>query len=172
MKKLFFFKIVFIFFLAFNGKVLSEENNKTIQNNKISAFAGIFDYKRVDQNSFMYGFQHQNDELFKKTFLGILSPITGGLLTADGAAYAYTGLQAEYGLGFLKLTPSFAPGYFYEGGGKKMGSPLEFKSEIKLSYDLSENTQFGMAANHISNADISDTNPGSDSYTFNFLKKF
>ena len=84
MKKLFFFKIVFIFFLAFNGKVLSEENNKTIQNNKISAFAGIFDYRRDSQNSFMYGFQHQNDELFKKTFLGILSPITGGLLTADG----------------------------------------------------------------------------------------
>ena len=53
-----------------------------------------------------------------------------------------------------------------------MGSPLEFKSEIKLSYDLSENTQFGMAVNHISIANISDTNPGSDSYTFNFLKKF
>ena len=49
-------KIVFIFFLAFNGKVLSEENNKTIQNNKISVFAGVFDYRRDSQNSFMYGF--------------------------------------------------------------------------------------------------------------------
>ena len=172
MKKLCFFKIAFIFFLTFGAETLSGENSKEIENNKISAFVGMFDYKRVDQNTFMYGFQHQNDELFKKTFLGIFSPITGGLLTADGAAYVYTGVQVEYGLGFLKLTPSFAPGYFYEGGGKKMGSPLEFKSEIKLSYDLSENTQFGMAANHISNADISDTNPGSDSYTFNFLKKF
>ena len=103
---------------------MSEENNKTIQNNKISAFAGIFDYRRDSQNSFMYGFQHQNDELFKKTFLGNFSPITGGLLTADGAAYVYTGVQVEYGLGFLKLTPSFAPGYFYEGGGKKISTIL------------------------------------------------
>ena len=172
MKKLYFFKIIFIFFLTFSAETLSEENSKKIENNKISAFAGMFDYKRVDQNTFMYGFQHQNDELFKKTFLGILSPITGGLITADGAAYAYTGIQAEYGLGFLKLTPSIAPGYFYEGGGKKMGHPIEFKSEIKLSFDLSQDTQFGMALNHISNADIAETNPGADNYTFNFLKKF
>ena len=172
MKKLYFFKIAFIFFLTFSAETLSGENNKEIENNKISAFAGVFDYKRVDQNTFMYGFQHQNEKLFRKTLLGTFSPITGGLITADGAAYAYTGIQAEYGLGFFKFTPSFAPGYFYEGDGKKMGSPLEFKSEIKLSYDLSENTQFGMALNHISNADIDATNPGADSYTFNFLKKF
>ena len=172
MKKLYFFKIIFIFFLTFSAETLSEENNKKIENNKISAFAGMFDYRRADQNTFMYGFQHQNDELFKKTFLGILSPITGGLITADGAAYAYTGIQAEYGLGFLKLTPSIAPGYFYEGGGKKMGYPIEFKTEIKLSFDLPQGTQFGMALNHISNADIAETNPGADNYTFNFLKKF
>ena len=172
MKKLYFFKIIFIFFLTFSTETLSEENSKKIENNKISAFAGMFDYSRVDQNTFMYGFQHQNDELFRETFLGILSPITGGLITADGAAYAYTGIQAEYGLGFLKLTPSIAPGYFYEGGGKKMGHPIEFKSEIKLSFDLLQGTQFGMALNHISNADLAETNPGADNYTFNFLKKF
>ena len=51
--------------------------------------------------------QHQNDELFRNSFLGKLSPISGGFITENNAIYVYTGAQAEYDLGFLTITPSF-----------------------------------------------------------------
>ena len=75
-------------------------------------------------------------------------------------------------MGFLTVTPSFTPGFYKEGEGKDLGHPLEFKSEVQLSFDLSKNTNLGMSYNHISNASLGDKNPGANSYVFNFLTKF
>ena len=116
--------------------------------------------------------QHQNENLYKDTFLGTLSPVTGFLVTADTATYLYTGVQAEYNLGKINLTPSFTPGLYSQGDGKDLGHPLEFKSEVQLSMDLGDSTNFGMSYNHVSNASLGDKNPGANSYMFNFLKKF
>ena len=104
--------------------------------------------------------------------MGNLSPVTGGLITGDNSMYIYSGVQADYEFGSLKLTPSFTPGIYSQGDGKDLGSPIEFKSEIQLSFDLTKNTIFGMSYNHISNASIGEKNPGANSYMFNFLKKF
>ena len=106
-------------------------------------------------------------------FLGRLSPITGGFVTGRNAIYLYTGVQAEYDFGFLTITPSFAPGYYNSGGkGKDLGFPLEFKSEVQVSFDLSESSHLGMSYNHISNASLGTKNPGANNYMFNFLKQF
>ena len=104
--------------------------------------------------------------------MGKISPITGGFLTENNAVYLYTGVQAEYNLGFVTINPSFAPGYYNEGAGKDLGSPLEFKTEIQASFNLSDSTHLGMSYNHISNASLGTKNPGANSYMFNFLKQF
>ena len=39
----------------------------------------------------------------KGKFLGTLSPVTGFMITADSATYAYTGVQAQYKLGKLNI---------------------------------------------------------------------
>ena len=75
-------------------------------------------------------------------------------------------------MGPFKITPSFAPGYYNYGDGKDLGYPLEFKSEMQISLDLSKSTQLGMSYNHISNASLGTKNPGASSYMFNFLKQF
>ena len=98
--------------------------------------------------------------------------ITGGFLTESSAMYLYTGVQAEYDVGMFKITPSFAPGYYNSGDGKDLGYPLEFKSEVQVSLDLSDTTKLGMSYNHISNASLGTKNPGANSYMFNFLKQF
>ena len=72
----------------------------------------------------------------------------------------------------IKFTPSFAPGFYHEGDGKDLGHALEFKTEVQLSYAISESTNFGMSYNHISNASLGDKNPGANSYMFNLLKNF
>ena len=132
----------------------------------------MFDFSDDGKRSVLFGIQHQNEELFRESFLGTLSPVTGGMITADNAVYVYSGIQAEYEMGALKFTPSFTPGIYEEGDGKDLGYPVEFKSEIQLSLNLSENSLFGMSYNHISNASLGDKNPGANSYSFNFLKKF
>ena len=138
----------------------------------INFYTGTFDFSDDKKSSTLFGVEHQNENLYKDTMIGRVSPITGMMITQDAAAYVYTGIEANYDLGPLKFTPSFAPGIYSQGDGKDLGHPLEFKSEVQLSMDLGETTNFGMSYNHVSNASLGDKNPGANSYMFNFLKKF
>ena len=153
---------------------LSFSNAEDIKSNEteLNFFTGMFDFSDTKQASGILGIQHQNDDLFRESFLGRLSPITGGFLTEKSAFYFYTGAQAEYEIGSFTFTPSFAPGYYNAGDGKDLGSALEFKTEVQMSVNLSDSTQFGMSYNHISNASLGDKNPGANSYMINFLKQF
>ena len=150
------------------GSVADDISNET----ELNIFTGMFDFSDHKQSSGLLGLQHQNEDLFRNSFLGKLSPITGGFLTEKSAFYLYTGVQAEYDLGIIKITPSFSPGYYNYGSGKDLGYPLEFKSEIQVTFDLSDKTHLGMSYNHISNASLGTKNPGANSYMFNFLKQF
>mgnify|MGYP001161286155 CR=1 FL=1 len=171
MKK--FFRMLFgILILSLIALETNSEEKIVDNNHEFTFYTGLFDHNHAYGNSSLVGFQHQDHDLFRDSLLGKLSPVTGGLITADNALYMYTGVQAEYSLGPLNLTPSVSPGYYNSGNGRNLGSAFEVKSEIKLSLKLSENNQFGMSYNHISNADTAQMNPGIESYTFNFLRKF
>jgi len=161
--------IVLISF-SFLGFAYTEE--KKSNETELNLFTGMFDFSDQKQAAGIIGLQHQNDDLFRESFLGRLSPITGGFLTENNAFYFYTGAQTEYDLGLFTITPSFAPGYYSSGNGKDLGHALEFKSEIQMSLNLSDSTEFGMSYNHISNASLGDKNPGANSYMINFLKQF
>ncbi len=86
--------------------------------------------------------------------------------------YLYTGVEANYNIGPLKIKPSFTPGYYDAGDGKDLGQALEFKSEIKLDFNIFENSKIGYSYSHISNNDWGDTNPGTDNQSINFSQKF
>ena len=160
-----------LFFGLGNFALVADENLKS-KESELNFFTGMFDFSDHKQKAGTIGMQHQNEELFRNSFLGKLSPVTGGFLTENSAFYLYTGVQAEYDLGLVKITPSFAPGYYNSGNGKDLGYPLEFKSEIQMTFDISDSTHFGMSYNHISNASLGTKNPGANSYMFNFLKQF
>ena len=164
-----FFLNILLFFLISCFTSFADETSKETEFN---FFTGMFDFSDDKQKSGILGIQHQNEALFRNSFLGRLSPITGGFLTEKNAFYLYTGVQAEYEMGPFKITPSFTPGYYNYGDGKDLGYPLEFKSEMQISLDLSKSTQLGMSYNHISNASLGTKNPGANSYMFNFLKQF
>ena len=168
------FKFFFIIavFSIFSFSVFAEESKIKKNNNELSIFTGIFDFSDEGKRANLIGVQHQNEDLNRDTFFGNLSPITGALITADNAIYFYTGVQAQYKVGSLNITPSFTPGYYNQGDGKDLGHALEFKSEVQLSLDLPRNSQFGFSYNHLSNASLGEKNPGANSYMFNFLKSF
>ena len=135
-------------------------------------YVGNFDFSDDKQSAVLFGFQHQNENLERDTIFGMVSPITGGFLTENSAAYIYSGIEWNIEMGALDFTPSFAPGLYHKGDGKDLGHVLEFKSEVQLSYSTSNTTSFGMSYNHVSNASLGDKNPGANSYEINFLKKF
>ena len=164
--------LISIFFLVLSFTSFAEEIKFNEKNTEFNLYTGMFDFSDTGKKSTLIGFQHQNENLNRNTFLGNLSPITGALITADNATYFYTGVQANYKIGNLNLTPSFTPGLYNEGDGKDLGHILEFKSEIQLSLELPKESQFGFSYNHLSNASLGEKNPGANSYMFNFLKKF
>ena len=169
-------KIKFAYFLIlFFSLVLpinSDEFSVETNNTKFNIYSGMFDFSDDGKRATLIGFQHQNTDLNRDTFLGNLSPITGAMFTADSAAYVYTGVQANYSIGSLNVIPSFTPGIYNQGDGKDLGHLVEFKSEVQLSLNLPKDSQLGFSYNHLSNASLGDKNPGANSYMFNFLKKF
>ena len=112
------------------------ETSKISKEHEYSFYTGTLDIidKEGDDKTNLFGLEHNNANLFRNTALGKFAPVTGGFISGNNSVYLYTGVQAKYDLGFLKVIPSFAPGYYEAGNGKDLGSALEFKSEIKISF--------------------------------------
>ncbi len=162
------FLTIFLFSISISADELKLDDKET----EFNVYTGMFDFSDDGKRATLIGFQHQNENLNRDTFLGNLSPITGAMITADNATYMYTGVQAQYKIGALNFTPSFTPGYYEKGDGKDLGSALEFKSEIKIGFDIFENSKLGYSYSHISNNDWGDTNPGTDNQQITFTKNF
>ena len=166
-------KLKHLIFLALFSFILNpalaEEGNK-----EILVYTGTFDVidKEGDDQTSLFGIEHKNPNLFRNTFLGKFSPVSGGFMTGDCSVYLYTGVEGQYGIGRLKILPSFTPGVYEKGNGKDLGSTLEFKSEIKLGFDIFENSKIGYSYSHISNNDWGETNPGTDNQQNTFSKNF
>ena len=150
----------------------SEEKKENSNDHELNFYTGMFDFSDDGQRAALIGFQHQNEMLQRDSFLGILSPVTGFILTENNASYFYTGVQTQYNIGKINVIPSFTPGIYNEGDGKDLGHALEFKSEVQLSFDFLTNSELGFSYNHISNASLGDKNPGANSYMFNYIKQF
>ena len=163
-------KKIILFFVTFffTTQVFANENS----NHQYNFFTGNFDFSDDKQSALLIGLQHQNEDLERDTIIGNISPITGGFFTENSAAYIYTGFEWNVEMGELTFTPSFAPGLYHKGDGKDLGHTLEFKSEVQLSFNLSQSSKLGLSYNHVSNASLGDKNPGANSYMFNYLKNF
>ena len=163
---------LFTLLTLFSSPLLSEEKNKMNSNHQYNFFIGNFDFSDDKQSATLYGFQHQNESLQRETFLGNVSPITGGFITENSAVYIYSGVEWNFKMGPIEFTPSFAPGLYHQGDGKDLNHILEFKTEIQLSFAFSEKSNIGISYNHISNGNLAKDNPGANNYAFNFLKRF
>ena len=81
-----------LFFTPLQG----EENKINNKGHQINFFGGKFDFSDHNQKSTLFGIQHQNENLERKTFLGNLSPITGGFITEKSAMYFYSGVEWNF----------------------------------------------------------------------------
>ena len=59
-------------------------------------FTGNFDFSDDKQAAILVGFQHQNENLKERHFLGKISPITGGFITENCCIYLYWDLNGMW----------------------------------------------------------------------------
>ena len=165
-KKLFLYSVL----IPFCFKVVAEENF----DKQLSFYSGVFDHidDEGDDKTSLLGVEHRNPNLYRDTFFGTIKPLTGAFVTGKSSVYVYTGFEIDYRLGPISLKPSFTPGYYEKGDGKDLGSALEFKSEIKVGFDIFENSKLSYSYSHISNNDWGDSNPGTDNQHITFSKNF
>lgn len=120
--------------------------------------AGAFDFNDDDSTGLL------SFEYLSNGRMWVFQPILGVFATFEGSFYAYAGLGLDMFFGSrIVVTPSLAAGLYLEGGGKDLGSVLEFRSSIQVAYRFDDRSRLGIQFHHLSNAGIDDKNPGANS---------
>ena len=83
-----------ILIILVTQNVSSEEKKIIEKDHEWNFYSGMFDFSDNGKRATLFGIQHQNESLTRDSFLGTLSPVTGFMITADNATYAYT-IQSE-----------------------------------------------------------------------------
>ena len=130
--------------------------------------AGWFDWNRQKSPAVEFRLEYRSDQK-----VWIFKPLGGLMGTSDGAVYAYAGvgIDAFFGRRFV-VTPRFAPGYYRKGSGLELGHELEFRSQIEFAYRFDDRSRLGMSFYHLSNAGLSDNNPGTEVLSLNYSIPF
>ena len=150
--------------------VLYGLNAQSNDENMWSFSLGQFDVNdTVDSSEIRFEYLYANNFL-KNNY--DLKPFLGVMRNGDNGKYIYSGLRKNIGISEKWFfTPSFALGYYDRGDSKDLGYNLEFRSQIEFSYKL-KSSRIGFNLNHISNASLGDTNPGTESATISLIRPF
>ena len=102
-------------------------------------------------------------------YFDFIAPFVGGFATTDGAFYGGFGFGAEFVLDDTWVVMPFTGiGLFEDGDGKDLGSVVEFRSGVDLGYRFDYGGQISVTFTHMSNAGISDRNPGTELLMFRY----
>jgi len=111
-------------------------------------------------------FWERNRVLLKLAF-GVNAHVDGGLWIGAGVAGEYQLNKKWY------LEGSFMPGYFNNSAsGTDLFHDLEFRSRFGVAYRLTDKTNIGLTLSHTSNAGLGPRNPGLETLSIRFGRKF
>ena len=102
---------------------------------------------------------------FFQTFVGLMS-------TGDKAFYGYGGIALDWVYRDFIITPSFAAGLYVNGDGKDLGHAIEFRSALEVAYEFKNLHRLGLMFYHLSNASLSDNNPGTEVLSLSYSIPF
>lgn len=129
---------------------------------------GGYDVFQKDEQAVDFRVEYRHNEK-----LWIFKPWAGIEATSDGAVYGAAGVLVDLFFGRrVVLTPSFGAGAYHDGGGKELGFPLEFRSQVELAYRFNDRSRLGVAIGHISNASLGSDNPGTEIVTLYYSIPF
>jgi len=126
---------------------------------------GIFDNLNGAQR---YGLEYRFKS-FSGPYGFRLIPAIGAAGAQNGARFFYSDLRHDFYLNSHWLViPSFGVGIFKDGNNLNLGDTLEFRSGLEFAYRFNNDYRAGLAIFHLSNGNISDTNPGTEVLVFSF----
>tara|TARA_B000000441_G_scaffold93969_1_gene65095 strand:- start:408 stop:653 length:246 start_codon:yes stop_codon:yes gene_type:complete len=78
-------KIILILsaFFLLTAYASSKDEKYSYGEHELNFFTGMFDFSDKGKRSGIFGLQHQNESLFRDSFIGTLSPVSGVMLTVD-----------------------------------------------------------------------------------------
>ena len=129
-----------------------------------AACRGFLTYK---YRSYGYNFEYFSS----KNFFKFIKPFAGFLGTSRNSFYSYIGLSSDLYFAKCKclvITPSLAAGYHISGTDIKLGHVVEFRSGGDITYRFKNNVRVGLGIFHMSNANLGDSNPGSEQVIFKY----
>ncbi len=92
-----------------------------------------------------------------------IRPMAGLEGTSDSALYAFGGFVFDILLGrHFFLSPNEVVGLYGRGNGKTLGSLVEFRSTLEAGYRFDNAVRVSVSLGHISNANLSTYNPGTE----------
>ncbi|MBL8671728.1 MAG: acyloxyacyl hydrolase [Alphaproteobacteria bacterium] len=99
----------------------------------------------------------------------IIKPTAGFEVALDGSFYAFGGFNIDMFIGrSWVFMPGFAVGGWADGRKIRLGHPLEFRSGAEVAYMFEDGSRLGVAIHHLSNANIGEKNPGTESFMINY----
>lgn len=99
----------------------------------------------------------------------LFKPFAGAMVTADKSFNIYAGVLIDLFFGDRwVVTPSFAPGYYDRGDGFNLGHHIEFRTALEIAYRFDNRARLGIGYSHLSNAHLSNNNPGAETAFINF----
>ncbi len=101
----------------------------------------------------------------KKTLLtDNLRPWAGLELTSQGSTWGGGGLLYDWKLAEKwHITPSIGAGLYTKGGSDiDLDAPIQFRTQLEISYEFKEKSRLGINLSHMSNAHLGNSNPGTE----------
>jgi lipid A 3-O-deacylase len=101
---------------------------------------------------------------FGDVLVPYFSPFLGADVTTEGGSYVYGGFGIDINLTpNIVVTPNEAVSWYQRGNGSVLGSWVEFRSGIEIDYKFEDQSRLGVAVHHMSNAGLTQINPGEQS---------
>ncbi|HAA92550.1 MAG: deacylase [Rhodospirillaceae bacterium] len=92
-----------------------------------------------------------------------IRPSLGVFGTTDASIYGWFGLSGDIFFGRrIVLTLGSAVGFYLDGEGQDLGHVLEFRSGAEIAWRFDNRARLGIGVTHLSNANIADKNPGTE----------
>lgn len=92
---------------------------------------------------------------------GIIANTRGGFM-------GYTGFYSDIACDHWVLTPVLAMGGYNQRNGKYLDGTFQFRLELSLDYQFTDQSLFGVKIAHISNAYIKNSDPGENEILLNY----
>ena len=103
-----------------------------------------------------------------------IKPFVGLEVTSEGSLWSGSGVFYDAQISsHVYLTPSVGVGLYDDGGSDiDLDHPIQFRTQIEISYEFESTMRMSAGLSHMSNAGLGDSNPGVEVFSLGWSQAF